>query len=162
MQYYVVGNYHHNYVVLNIINLFNSITWFAHNWLIVIDWEFYSISSHFAINIERPQQGFSWLYRDRVADFSKFRQVVLIWYKSWLGSNWDSWSCFDLSRRWWWCWFCFYYLTFLAWSSFSEVFTCLGATGSSVLIQILSGTTSIILVMVLGLSSSYSISITFL
>ena len=39
---------------------------------------------------------------------------------------------------------------------------CFGATGSSVLIEILPGTTSIVLVMALGLSSSYSNSIIFL
>ena len=41
-------------------------------------------------------------------------------------------------------------------------FICLGATGSSVLIENLSGTTSIARAMVLGLSSSYSTSIIFL
>ena len=41
-------------------------------------------------------------------------------------------------------------------------FTCLGATGSFVLIGISSGATYIVLVMVVGLSSSYSVSITFL
>ena len=41
-------------------------------------------------------------------------------------------------------------------------FICFGATGSSVLIENLPGTTSIVLVMALGLSSSYSNSIIFL
>ena len=138
-------------------------TWFAHNWILIIDWKLYSIFLRFAINMEQSLQWYDWLYRRwKLFIWLKFRQVFIC-YKWLLVSNWNFWSCFDLICRrwccyfwcchfWWFCCFCSYSLTFLAWPSCSEVYLSWWKL-FFILTEELSGTTTIVFVMVL-LSSS--------
>ena len=162
---------------INIIYFPNCITWFARYKFLITDWKFFFIFLNFTINIEWSQQWFGWPHRrKKVSDFGKSRQFLSVTNGNLLSTRfliyfWSFlllmiFSVNDVAS--------FDVVAFVHSPAFSPItwsflldrvalrFICLRTTCSPILIEILSDATSIVFVTVLGLSSFYSISITFL